>query len=199
MELAFYLQRLNAIANAGLTYGKDVFDQERYQEMKDVLAELLNETELKETETAEFLRPTSWYPTPLVDVRAFVCNVKNEILLVQHKRKEHWALPGGYAEVGLTPQENVLKELKEEAGVTGKVKRLLAVFDTNCHQFQSQQYYKMVFLCEVEAEKFEDNSEIIQAKYFSLDNLPNLSKDRNTKEQLAILLDAYQKETQWLD
>ncbi|KXT81152.1 Phosphohydrolase (MutT/nudix family protein) [Streptococcus oralis] len=52
-------------------------------------------------------------------------------------------MPGGFGEVGYSPTENILKEIKEETGFTAKVERLLAVFDTNRFQLQSKQYAKV--------------------------------------------------------
>ncbi|MBS7577041.1 MULTISPECIES: NUDIX hydrolase N-terminal domain-containing protein [unclassified Enterococcus] len=183
-EVAKMLQRMNAIVNAGLIYGHDSFDQARYHEFKQLLAELLVEQSgLSLGEVDNFLRPTAWYPTPLIDVRAVVVR-ENRILLVQSAIDGKWSLPGGYAEVGTSPKENVLKELKEESGLEGEVLRLLAIFDSNSHQLQGQQYYKMFFACAAKGGQFTLNAETVAAQYFPINNLPDLSLVRNTAWQI---------------
>ena len=42
-----------------------------------------------------------------------------------------WALPGGWAEIGLSLKENVEKEVAEESGYAVHADRLIAVLDTN--------------------------------------------------------------------
>lgn len=190
-EVVKLIQRVNALVDAGLFYTKDVFDKERYLEIKSSLAELVPLiSNLDNKEITDLLRPTDSYPTPLVDVRAFV-QKNNKVLLVKSAFNDEWALPGGYAEIGFSLQDNLLKELKEEAGVSGKIERLLAIFDTNLHQLQSQHYYKCVFACEALSERFIENSETVEARYFSIDALPKLSAARNTAEQIKACFKVY--------
>jgi ADP-ribose pyrophosphatase YjhB (NUDIX family) len=44
-----------------------------------------------------------------------------------------WSLPGGWADVGYTPKEVIIKEFKEETGIDIIPERLLAVFDKRKH------------------------------------------------------------------
>lgn len=73
------------------------------------------------------------YPTPKVDVRALI-RQGDCVLLVRDSQSKEWSLPGGYAEVGLTPKENIQKEVLEETGLTVAVGALRAVFDTNLRE-----------------------------------------------------------------
>lgn len=41
-------QRLLAIADAEIYYGKDIYDQERYVEMKEILVELMSRSRKKQ-------------------------------------------------------------------------------------------------------------------------------------------------------
>ncbi len=36
------------------------------------------------------------------------------------EKRDSWALPGGFGEVGYSPTENILKEIEEETGFTAK-------------------------------------------------------------------------------
>ncbi|MBZ4248181.1 NUDIX hydrolase N-terminal domain-containing protein, partial [Streptococcus pneumoniae] len=129
-----YLQRMIALTDTGLTFTKDPFDRERYEDLRSLLSEMLNQgSDLDAEEVAEVLKPTSAYATPLMDVRAWIVE-DEKICLVRGQGEGSWALPGGFGEVGYSPTENILKEIEEETGFKAKVERLLAVFDTNRFQ-----------------------------------------------------------------
>ena len=195
-----YLQRMIALTDTGLTFTKDPFDRERYEDLRSLLSEMLNQaSDLDADEVAELLKPTSAYATPLMDVRAWIVE-DEKICLVRGQGENDWALPGGFGEVGYSPTENILKEIEEETGFEAKVERLLAVFDTNRFQLQSKQYAKFVFECKLLDGQFQENQEIADLQFFAIDQLPNLSEKRITKEQIEILWQVYQgQREQYLD
>ncbi|WP_049494652.1 NUDIX hydrolase N-terminal domain-containing protein [Streptococcus mitis] len=195
-----YLQRMIAITDTGLTFTKDPFDRERYEDLRGLLSEILNQaSDLDSEEVAEVMKPTSAYATPLMDVRAWIVE-DEKICLVRGQGENDWALPGGFGEVGYSPTENILKEIEEETGFEAKVERLLAVFDTNRFQLQSKQYAKFVFECKLLDGQFQENQEIADLQFFAIDQLPALSEKRITKEQIEILWQVYQgQREQYLD
>ena len=195
-----YLQRMIAITDTGLTFTKDPFDRERYEDLRGLLSEMLNQaSDLDAEEVAEVLKPTSAYATPLMDVRAWIVE-DEKICLVRGQGENDWALPGGFGEVSYSPTENILKEIEEETGFKAKVERLLAVFDTNRFQLQSKQYTKFVFGCKLLDGQFQENQEIADLQFFAIDQLPALSEKRITKEQIEILWQVYQgQREQYLD
>ena len=199
-DFAKYLQRMIALTDTGLTFTKDPFDRERYEDLRGLLSEMLNQaSNLDSEEVAEVLKPTSAYATPLMDVRAWIVEDEN-ICLVRGQGENDWALPGGFGEAGYSPTENILKEIEEETGFEAKVERLLAVFDTNRFQLQSKQYAKFIFECKLLDGQFQKNQEIADLQFFAIDQLPALSEKRITKEQIEILWQVYQgQREQYLD
>ena len=176
------IQRLISITNTGLAFSKDPFDQERYQDIRAILQDLVRETtDLNPQELSDLFRPTDHYDTPLI----------GKLCLVKGQGEETWALPGGFGEVGYSPTENILKEIQEETGYSARVIRLLAVFDTNRYQLQSRQYVKLVFECELLDGNFEKNQEISDLAFFEREKIPALSTKRNTEEQLNFLWEVY--------
>lgn len=101
------LQRLKAIAETGITHSESGYDLERYEEVRKISLKLLGEwiEEPIEKLNGFFLTPED-YPTPKVDVRAFVRNEKGELLLAQESVDGKWTIPGGWADIGETPQES---------------------------------------------------------------------------------------------
>ena len=199
-EIAKTIQRLLSITETGLAFSRDEFDRERYLELRQLLGHLLADwSDLDGKELTELLRPTDFYATPLIDVRAVLVR-DGKVCLVKGKNENTWALPGGFCEVGLSPKENIVKEVQEETGFNASVSRLLAIFDTNKFQFQSKQYAKLVFECQIEDGDFQPNTEIEELDFFDIQSLPELSSKRTTKEQLEILWEIYQGDReQYLD
>ena len=188
------LQRMLAITDTGLTYTRDPFDSERYEDLRQILSSVLqDQTELDQEELTAILKPTASYATPLMDVRAWIVQ-DQKICLVRGQGEDTWALPGGFGEIGYSPKENIRKEVQEETGFSAEVGSLLAVFDTNRFQLQNKQYAKFVFDCQLLDGQFQENQEIAELEFFNIENLPPLSEKRITKEQMDILWQVYQGE-----
>ena len=193
-NFAKYLQRMLAITDTGLTYTKDPFDRERYEDLRQILWSLLqDQTELNQEELTAIFQPSGSYATPLMDVRAWIVQ-DQKICLVRGQGEDTWALPGGFGEVGYSPKENIRKEVQEETGFFAEVGSLLAIFDTNRFQMQSKQYTKFVFDCRLLDGDFQENQEVAELGFFDISALPPLSEKRITKEQMDILWQVYQGE-----
>ena len=199
-NFAKYLQRMLAITDTGLTYTKDPFDRERYEDLPQILWSLLqDQTELNQEELTAIFQPSGSYATPLMDVRAWIVQ-DQKICLVRGQGEDTWALPGGFGEVGYSPKENIRKEIQEETGFFSEVGSLLAVFDTNRFQLQNKQYAKFVFDCQLLDGRFQENQEVAELGFFDIVSLPPLSEKRITKEQMDILWQVYQGEReQYID
>ena len=193
-NFAKYLQRMLAITDTGLTYTKDPFDRERYEDLRQILWSLLqDQTELNQEELTAIFQPSGSYATPLMDVRAWIVQ-DQKICLVRGQGEDTWALPGGFGEVGYSPKENIQKEVQEETGFSVEVGSLLAIFDTNRFQLQNKQYVKFVFDCQLLDGRFQENQEVAELGFFDISALPPLSEKRITKEQMDILWQVYQGE-----
>ena len=193
-DFAKAVQRMLAITDTGLTYTKDPYDCERYEDLRQILwSALQDQTELDQEELTAILKPTGSYATPLMDVRAWIVQ-DQKICLVRGQGEDTWALPGGFGEVGYSPKENIRKEVQEETGFSAEVGSLLAVFDTNRFQLQNKQYAKFVFDCQLLDGQFQENQEIAELEFFDIKNLPSLSEKRITQEQMEILWQVYQGE-----
>lgn len=117
-DTALILQRLLAITDTGLSFAASDFDRERYANIRDNLNQLLSETShLEPDELSDLLRPTDFYATPLVDVRAFIVQ-QGKICLVRGQQEETWALPGGFCEVGLSPKRKYSKRNSGRNGIS---------------------------------------------------------------------------------
>ncbi|KAA9220456.1 MULTISPECIES: NUDIX hydrolase N-terminal domain-containing protein [Aerococcus] len=192
VEIAIELQ---SIAQAGLHYGRDDFDRERYQRIRDIAAEIMAEkTQLSWQKVQDLFCGDEGYQTPKVDTRAAIIQ-DDEILLVK-ERNGLWSLPGGWCEMNMSPMENTVKEAKEEAGREVKVKSVIAVQDRDKHNQPPYAYsiVKIFYLCEDLGGHYQENIETSASRYFKVDQLPELDPERTTQEQIAMCFQAYQSE-----
>lgn len=184
-------KKIQSIAQIGLTYVNSPYDEERYAELRKISFEmmsLLSNTPIEKIN--DLFEHEKGYQTPKVDVRGIVFR-DNKILMIQEKADNCWTPPGGWAEIGLTPYENVCKEIWEEAGLETKPIRLLAALDKKCHAHPPTPWYsyKFFILCEETGGKLQAGMETLDARFFGLDELPKLSIDRITKEQIELMFE----------
>lgn len=179
------LNKITSLAQTGLHYTKDVYDKERYEQLIIYVQELLS---LKNHNTTDFKKNVMediGYATPKLDVRAVVFQ-HNKILLTREVDDGLWSLPGGWADVGYSASENAVKEVVEETGIHVEVKQLLALTDRRKHPHPPMflHVYKAFFLCEITGGELSSSIETIEAKYFGIDELPDISEARVTREQI---------------
>lgn len=185
-KIKAWAKEIRAIAQTGLEYGKDVFDKERYEQLNALSNEMLSTISGKTVPEINKLLPIeTGYATPKVAVRGLIFN-KEKILMVKETADGCWTLPGGWCDIGITASENVVKEIEEETGLKTRASRLLALFDQTKYRpsITLQHIYTAYFQCHIIEGKLRGSIETTDVAFFSLDNLPPLSKERMTKEQL---------------
>lgn len=191
-----WAKRLQALSQAGLTFTKDEFDRERYLELQQIVKEIFErQSDLSQDEVTKLVNSEAGYPTPKMDVRGVVFR-DDQLLLVKERSDSKWTLPGGFCEVGLSPSENIVKEIEEEAGFDTIPLRMLALFDMHHHGHPplSQHYYKVFIECEIIGGEAQISSETSEVAFFSRDALPELSEFRNTLEQIHMCFDSHWQE-----
>lgn len=186
------IKRIRAIAQLGLLYATNEYDEERYQELLEIsesLTSTVADVDIPAISKNFIIEPD--YITPKVDVRAVIFNDQGEILLVREKADKKWSLPGGWADVGFSPSEIAVKEAFEETGLDVKPIRLLAVIDKRRHPypFALQYTYKLFILCEVLKGKLSTAFDILDVRYFKRGEIPPLSEERVIKEHIELMFE----------
>ena len=94
--------RMQAIAQSGLFYSTNKYDLERFQQIRDLSAEIMSEyTDMHMCKVKDLFCYEYGYQTPKIDVRAAIIE-NDRILLVKEQIDGKWSLPGGWAEVDLS-------------------------------------------------------------------------------------------------
>ena len=195
-EWLAWAKQLQSIAQAGLEYSTDKYDRERFAQIREIGIEILQSyTGIDTKKIEELFAGESGYQTPKIDVRAAIFNSKSELLMVKEKVDDKWSMPGGWADIGLSLRENILKEAKEEAGADVVPTRVIAILDRKNFIDDAFPYsvYKIFVECEFIRNQFTDNIETSEQGFFSRHTLPELSTGRNTLRQIELCFDAREK------
>jgi len=189
---ADWASRLNALAQNGLTFSHNPFDIERYTCVRNIAAEIMAaHTGVETTVVRDFFAREEGYATPKVDVRGVVFR-DGTLLFVKEPEDGFWSLPGGWADVGDSPSEAVVREVFEESGYTTHAVKLLALYDRNKHAHPPFPHhaYKLFIRCELLGQVPAGSGET-EARFFEEDAIPELSVARVTVEQIARLFEHY--------
>jgi ADP-ribose pyrophosphatase YjhB (NUDIX family) len=168
-------RELAAIAQTGLAYSKDPFDIERFQRIHELASELL-----RCESSCDFEWPLeSGYMTPKIDVRG-VAFIDDKVILVRERSSSKWTVPGGWADVNLSPKENVEKEFSEETGYSVSADTLVSVYDRERAGYppNAHSIYKLTFLCAFKGGEPTVGLEVSEIDTFALDSLPELDSHR---------------------
>ncbi len=186
-NLILLAQRIRALSQNGLTYSLSEYDTERYEELIQISNKITAlSTGIGEDVINSLYIPAKEYITPKVDIRAVVFNQEKEILLVKEKADGLWSLPGGWADVGYSPKEIAVKEVKEETGLEVEAVRLLSVIDMSKHPHPAIPFYVYKFFihCRIKSGIFTETFDILDKGFFSINKLPPLSLERVLPEQI---------------
>ena len=182
-----WAKRLQAIAQTGLTYAESPYDVERYEQVRQIAAEMAaNRSDVALPRVLDLFSSDTGYATPKVDVRAAIFH-NASILLVRERSDGRWTLPGGWADVGETPSACVVREVKEETGYDVQAQKLLAVYDRSRHPHEPPfpfHVYKLFFACAIVGGQATRNNEIDEIGFFTREVLPPLSLTRVTPQQI---------------
>ena len=161
-DLVRWGETLAAIAKTGLAFTKNLYEQERYEEILKVAGDiraaaasaLAHDGQPVAKSGADDLvlewmqdvrQGVAGYVTPKVAVGAIVGNDKGQILLVQRADSGVWLYPTGWADVGYSAAEVAVKEVLEETGIDVEPVRLVMVLDGLRLGFTQVPLYSLVF------------------------------------------------------
>lgn len=187
-----WVTEIQSIAQAGLTFCENQYDRDRYQRLRELAVDILHEyTGLTNEKLLNLFASEEGYQTPKVDIRSAVFN-GDKILMAKEKIDGRWSLPGGWADVNTTVSESAVRECLEEAGATVRPKRIIAIHTANRQNNFVYPFtiYKIFVECELMEWKFVENTETYGSGFFGIDELPELSTERNTLRQLTMCFEA---------
>ena len=181
LELARFVERVGAIARTGLAFTPQGFDAERYEELLREAARMRIALEQAEASEAEQLY-RQWreqvrggyggYVTAAVGCGALVFNDRGEVLMIKRPNGRWW-YPTGFCDVGVSPAENVVREVREETGLAVTPLRIIGVTDSLKLGSPARHIYSILFHCRLDGGEIRPHPlEALEAGFFPLDRIP---------------------------
>ena len=167
-----WAREIQALAQTGLHYARNEFEEERAQRLLEIAAEIVAEySELTYPEAKAAFSAQPGYVTPKIDVRAAVFNGER-LLMVQEAIDGAWTLPGGWADVGESPSLAIEREVLEETGIEVRADGIIGVYDANRVEDALELYhaYKILFLCAIITGEPKTSKETTQVGFFPLED-----------------------------
>ena len=183
-DLLRWAEALSGSARTGMGFTESLYERERYEEVLHVAAEIRSRADALSGRTidpedlvAEWFdaigKGVRGYVTPKVTVGAVVGNDAGELLLVQRAPSGVWLYPTGWADVGYSPAEVVVKEVREETGIECEVVRPIAILDGLRLGITGIPLYSLVFHCRMTGGDLQAHPlECLDVGFFAEDALP---------------------------
>jgi ADP-ribose pyrophosphatase YjhB (NUDIX family) len=179
-DLLRWSEALSGIARTGLGFTQSLYERERFEEVLKVAADMRaaiagdREPDVVIQEWLSLVgEGVPGYVTPKLAVGAVVGNARGELLLIQRADSGVWLYPTGWADVGYSPAEVVVKEVAEETGIDVEPVRLLAVLDGLRLGFTRIPLVSLVFQCRVVGGELTAHPlEVSEVGWFAEDRLP---------------------------
>jgi len=123
-------------------------------------------------------RPLQWRFLWLMHAK-FICGITGvirdehgQVLLLRHRlwpESRQWGFPTGYANKGERHEDTIIREVSEETGLIVKPGRLLTI--RSGYKYRIEVYYEATLTGGLGGLTL-DSREILEARLFSLDDLP---------------------------
>lgn len=183
-QLLLLADELRGAATAARTFAANMYDRERADHLLDISGRLVAFTGIADPDdlVATFTDDGWKRTSPMIGVSTLARDETGQVLLCRRTDDASWCLPGGLLEIGESPTVGALRELWEEAGVTGEITRLLGVFDDPTWGSRSS-VHQIAMTFEVNVSDTETpvpGEEMSAAQYFPVDALPEPLTPRPT-------------------
>ena len=171
-----WTRELQAIAQTGLAFTRDPYDRERYEALRSLASRIMAaHTAALAPRIEALFAGESGYATPKIDVRGAAFDAEGRVLMVREVADGgRWTLPGGWADVNLTPAESVAKEMREESGFEVRVRKLAAAWDRTRQGHPAGVFSccKLFFVCEIAGGAAATGPETSEVGWFAEDAVP---------------------------
>jgi 8-oxo-dGTP diphosphatase len=131
------------------------------------------------------------YPdNPLVGVGAVIVQ-DSRVLLIRRGQPPlmgEWSLPGGLLECGETLREAVVREAREETGLTVETGEMLGVYERviRAEDGRARYHYVLIdFLCRTDGGDLQAGSDATEVRWFRPEDLDALNLPRDTREVIG--------------
>ncbi len=176
------------MARIGLTYATDPYDRERYERLLVLASEGYgNALSLPPGEVRARLAKDLGYVTSKVGADGAIFDDSDRLMLVQRADDHCWGLVSGWVDVGEDPADTVVREIREEIGLTATVDALIDVFGRQASaEHGPHGTVGIVYLCSVEPGELVLSHEVVDAGYRDIDSVDRWHKNHGDYARAAL-------------
>jgi len=171
-----WARELQAVAQTGLAFTQGAYDRLRYTQIRELAARMLAaHAGLPAPVVDSAFAAEFGYATPKLEVRGAVFRDDRILMVREVADAGRWTLPGGWADVNLSPAECVAKEIREESGFEVRVTKLAAVHDRARHPHLPRHpfhVWKLFFVCELLGGAPATSLETSEVAFFAQHEVP---------------------------
>lgn len=183
-----WAEALAGSAMTGMGFTENLYEEERFEEVLKIAAEIRSSASIRgigiEADSTSNDIVDQWiksigkgvqgYVTPKSAVATIVGNERGQILLVQRSDSGIWLYPTGWADVGYSPAEVAVKEVREETGIDVIPVRILSVIDGLRRGFTAIPLYSLIFYCKAVGGELKAHPlECRDVGWFDRDHMPS--------------------------
>lgn len=182
MDLMRLLDELRILAQNGVHYADNPYDEERYERILELVSQYYGESLNLPAENVkrEFARELG-HITPKVGAEAGIFDEKGRILLMLRADDGQWCLPCGWVDPNESPAETAVRETREETGLAVSPNELVGVYHSPPGgKFGPHGEIAVLYHCTVEGGTLKTSHEGKELRYWKLDDVPVWHKKHET-------------------
>jgi len=181
------LDEVRAIAQQGINYTKDVYDLQRYHRLLELAARQYSEyMPLSSEGIRKRFEKELGYITPKIGVQGAIFNDAGEILLERRFDDSLWGIPGGWVEVGETPEGAFRREVLEEANLVVDNLELIDFYTRLPGQYnQPHASIHILYFCKRVSGILKKSFESLDMRYCDHRAIHNWHKDHQGQAEKA--------------
>lgn len=181
MEILALLDELRAMAQTGLDFTEDPYDRERYERILELVSIYYGEAlEMPPPEVRDQLAEEFGQVTPKIGANAAIFDSDGDLLLMKRAGSGTWCLPGGALKTTESPEEAVVREVREETGLTVEPVELIGPFQRTPSPTVPHHSVVLTYVCEVLDGERELSHEGDALRYWPLDAVPEWFANHRT-------------------
>lgn len=182
MDVLRLLDELRILAQNGIQYAEDPYDEARYDRILELVCECYGDTlALPPEEIRHRFREELGHVTPKVGAEAAMFDTDGQILLMRRADDGRWCLPCGWVEPNESPSEAAARETREETGLSVDPVELVDVYHRPPGgRFGPHGEVAVLYRCERTGGSLTLSPEGEELRYWALEEVPAWHKRHET-------------------
>jgi ADP-ribose pyrophosphatase YjhB (NUDIX family) len=187
MDVLALLEELQSIARTGLNYSTDPYARAHYERLLQLAAESYGEVlDIPTPDARARLQGELGSITPKVGADAAIFDDAGRILLVERADDRCWGLPAGWVDPNEAPWSTVRREAREELALDVEPVQLVDVmFRPASASWGPHAVVSIVYLCRIIGGEIRLSHEVLDARYWEIDQVPVWHKDHRKFAEAA--------------